>query len=388
MSSERQDPIPGHNLPASTDKQRNDSVTKTLSAVQEEIANIKYQISIKEAQLNSLKEAPVTERPWFGNQKFTCTNCHHRGHKITRPCRFPPCFGYHLCGLLTMHPEVKSEISKCDKALKDLQKQLKNKEDEVLAIQVIKDRTKSNFFTVVRPQLLQIDPVKYSNRAELDKDLRLLAIHCSHKVPPEGKDLEAMIVTAKARRRKSAPEMNGIIPSYPCSENPNNLNIQRGDTSYPAQSLNYPSQFGYGTPHYSTNSLPRPRCPPPHFSPYRNDRGYGSNVGYRGNRGGNRGTIKRQICNTNPGRIFRQKVAKNQHGDMVDYSDNSFNSSKSPGSFTSPMGKSTPVSDQDRSGMSDGSWAAEKRLPRSLLKDFSNETAEAANVLAAMSSAK
>ena len=73
---------------------------------------------------------------------------------------------------------------------------------------------------------------------------------------------------------------------------------------------------------------------------------------------------------------------------MVDYSDNSFNSSKSPGSFTSPMGKSTPVSDQDRSGMSDGSWAVEKRLPRSLLKDFSNETAEAANVLAAMSSAK
>ena len=55
---------------------------------------------------------------------------------------------------------------------------------------------------------------------------------------------------------------------------------------------------------------------------------------------------------------------------MVDYSDNSFNSSKSPGSFTSPMGKSTPVSDQDRSGMSDGSWAAEKKLPRSLLKDF------------------
>ena len=110
-----------------------------------------------------------------------------------------------------MHPEVKSEISKCDKALKDLQKQLKNKEDEVLAIQVIKDRTKSNFFTVVRPQLLQIDPVKYSNRAELDKDLRLLAIHCSHKVPPEGKDLEAMIATAKARRRKSAPEMNSII---------------------------------------------------------------------------------------------------------------------------------------------------------------------------------
>ena len=142
MSSDRQDPIPGHNLPTSTDKQRNKSVTKTLSAVQEEIGNIKYQISIKEAQLNSLKEAPVTERPWFGNQKFTYTNCHHRGHKITRPCHFPPCFGYHLCGLWTMHLEVKSEISKCDKALKDLQKQLKNKEDEVLAIQVIKDRTK------------------------------------------------------------------------------------------------------------------------------------------------------------------------------------------------------------------------------------------------------
>ena len=54
MSSEIQDPIPAHHLPASTDKQRNDSVTKTLSAVQEEIANIKFQVSIKEAQLNSL----------------------------------------------------------------------------------------------------------------------------------------------------------------------------------------------------------------------------------------------------------------------------------------------------------------------------------------------
>ena len=106
-----------------------------------------------------------------------------------------------------MHPEIKSEISKCDKALKDLQKQLKNKEDEVLAIQFIKDRLKSNFFTVVRPQLLQSDPAK------LDNDLRPLAIHCSHKVPPEFKNLEAVIATAKARRRKSAPDMNAIIAS-------------------------------------------------------------------------------------------------------------------------------------------------------------------------------
>ena len=216
---------------------------------------------------------------------------------------------------------------------------------------------------VVRPQLLQIDPIKYTNAAELDKDLRLLAIHCSHKVPLERKDLEAMITTAKARRRNSAPKINGTIaPNYLCYKNPKNLNIHQRDTSYPAQSLSFPSQFGYGTCPYSTNSLPRPRHPPPHVSPYRNDRGYGSNVGYRGNREGNRGTIKRQICSISPGRIFRQKLAKNQHGDMVDYSDNSFNSSKLPGLFTSPLGKSTPVSDQDRSEMSDGSWAAEKRL--------------------------
>ena len=66
MRSERQDSIPGHNLPESTEKkQRNDSVTKTLSAVQEGIANIKYHISIKEAQLNWLKEASVTEKPWL-----------------------------------------------------------------------------------------------------------------------------------------------------------------------------------------------------------------------------------------------------------------------------------------------------------------------------------
>lgn len=61
-------------------------------------------------------------------------------------------------------------------------------------MELMKGRTKANFFSIMRPQLLECDPIKYSCRPTLENDLRILAAACNHKVPKDnGSDLEEMI---------------------------------------------------------------------------------------------------------------------------------------------------------------------------------------------------
>ena len=49
-------------------------------------------------------------------------------------------------------------------------------------------RSRGNFFAVMRPRLQRLNPVKYLNRQELDKDLLYLHKAFENKVPPESED--------------------------------------------------------------------------------------------------------------------------------------------------------------------------------------------------------
>ena len=51
----------------------------------------------------------------------------------------------------------------------------------------------------MRRRLQEANPIKYSNRVELDNDLRILAAACSHKVPSELANLEEIIQDYKSR---------------------------------------------------------------------------------------------------------------------------------------------------------------------------------------------
>ena len=48
--------------------------------------------------------------------KYTCDNCHHKGHrsmmnKGNKSCPYLPCEGYHACGLDGKHPEHRQLVS-------------------------------------------------------------------------------------------------------------------------------------------------------------------------------------------------------------------------------------------------------------------------------------
>ena len=66
-----------------------------------------------------------------------------------------------------------------------------------LFISFTRERTRANFFSVVRTRLQNCNPIKYSNRVCLDNDLRVLAAACKHKVPAVGVNLEEIIENHK-----------------------------------------------------------------------------------------------------------------------------------------------------------------------------------------------
>lgn len=65
-----------------------------------------------------------------------------------------------------------------------------------------RERTRTNFFAVVRTRLQSCNPTKYSNRVYLDNDLTVLVAACKHEIPADGANLEEIIENHK---RKAAP---------------------------------------------------------------------------------------------------------------------------------------------------------------------------------------
>ena len=148
-------------------------------------------IQLAQAKLHSLEEIP-SHRPCYGKANFTCTNCHYKGHKVSKPCTLPACGGYNECGILAMHSDHKVEINKAKQEIKTLTKKLKDKkEEEKESMELMKGGTKANFFSIMRPRLLECDPIKYSCCQTHENNLRILAAACNHKVSKEnGSDLE------------------------------------------------------------------------------------------------------------------------------------------------------------------------------------------------------
>ena len=175
----------------------------TVNKLKDEILGLKECLSIENAKLESLKTTPPP-RPWVGNSKFTCNNCHNRGHKVTSPCRLPPCEGYHVCGIINHHKEHKELINQCLANIKHLGQKIKDKEADLSTLSILKDRTKANFFSVMRPRLIDSNPVKYSDRSKLNADLMQLAAAFKHKVPEKDTyvDYEAIISQQKSKSAK------------------------------------------------------------------------------------------------------------------------------------------------------------------------------------------
>ncbi len=175
------------------DKDGQDAFEKTTRQVQREVESLQDDLQMTRVKLQSLEDVP-SHRPWYGKANFTCTNCHFKGHKVSKPCMLPACQGYNECGILAMHSDHKVEINKAKQEIKTLTRKLKDKKEEKESMELMKGRTKANFFSIMRPRLLECDPVKYSNRQTLENDLRILAAACNHIVSKEnGLDLEEMV---------------------------------------------------------------------------------------------------------------------------------------------------------------------------------------------------
>ena len=171
-------------VPPSASKDSQDAFEKTCKQVQREVESLEDDIKLAQAKLHSLEEIP-SHRPWYGKANFSCTNCHYKGHKVSKPCTLRECGGYNECGILAMHSNHNVEINKAKQEIKSLTRKLKDKKEEKESMELMKGRTKANLFSIMRPRLLECDPIKYSCRSTLENDLRVLAAACKHTVPKE-----------------------------------------------------------------------------------------------------------------------------------------------------------------------------------------------------------
>ena len=70
---------------------------------------------------------------------------------------------------------------------------MKDIKRDIEAARLVDERSTTNFFVVMRPRLTQLNPIKYSNRQVLEKDLLVLASSCKHQIPHVSEDLEYII---------------------------------------------------------------------------------------------------------------------------------------------------------------------------------------------------
>ena len=62
-----------------------------------------------------------------------------------------------------------------------------------ILVHFVRERTRTNFFAVIRKKLQCCNAIKYSNRTTLDNDLRILASACNHRVPSDRADFQQII---------------------------------------------------------------------------------------------------------------------------------------------------------------------------------------------------
>ena len=141
------------------------------------------------------------------------SHCHQSGHINRNNCRSIACDSHTKCNLKDKHPEVGKSNSKTQKMLTVLRKNKETAKQSLEQFMLQLQRLCGNFFAVMRPPLKRLNPVKYLNSQELDKDLLYRHKALEKKVPPESEDwrLPYLIDTCKGQV-SSLKESAALIP--------------------------------------------------------------------------------------------------------------------------------------------------------------------------------
>ena len=86
------------------------------------------------------------------------------------------------------HPELGKSISETQKMLTVLRKNKETAKQSLEQFMLQLQRSRGNFFAVMRSRLKRLNPVKYLNCQQLDKDLLYLHKVLENKVPLESED--------------------------------------------------------------------------------------------------------------------------------------------------------------------------------------------------------
>ena len=176
----------------------------------ENVSFLEAQISSAEDHLAKLKRENDLHQTVSRGR--ICSHCHQSGHNRSN-CRGIACDSHTKCKLKDKHPELGKSISETQKMLTVLRKNKETGKQSLEQFMLQLQRSRGNFFALMRPRVKGLNPVKYLNRQELDKDLFYLYKALENKVPLEPKDwgISYLIDTYKGQV-SSFKESAALIP--------------------------------------------------------------------------------------------------------------------------------------------------------------------------------
>lgn len=176
----------------------------------ENVSFLEAQISSAEDHLAKLKgENDLLQTVSRGRIR---SHCHQSGHNRNN-CRGVACDSHTKCKLKDKHPELGKSISETQKMVTVLRKNKETTKQSLEQFMLQLQRSRGNFFAVMRPRVKRLNPVKYLNRQELDKDVLYVHKPLENKIPPESEDwrLPYLIDTCKGQV-SSFMESAALIP--------------------------------------------------------------------------------------------------------------------------------------------------------------------------------
>lgn len=187
---------------AAPQEQASSPLDRRRHELEENVSLLEVQISSAEEYLAKLRqENDSLETVTRGR---ICSRCHLAGHN-KNSCRGMPCDSHRKCRLKDKHPELSKTISDTQKNLKLLRKNKESAKNTLEQFVMQIQRSRGNFFSIMRPRLKALNPIKYINRQELDKDLLYLRRALENKVPPESEDWRLLQIL-EAKKGEIAPQ--------------------------------------------------------------------------------------------------------------------------------------------------------------------------------------
>ena len=165
---------------------KNDSpLDRRKQELAENVSFLEAQISSAEDHLAKLKgEHDLLQTV---SCRRICSHCHQSGHNRNNCCGIA-CDSHTKCKLKDKHPELGKSISETQKMLTVLRKNKETAKQSLEQFMLQLQRSRGNFFAVMRSRLKHLNPVKYLNCQQLDKDLLYLHKVLENKVPLESED--------------------------------------------------------------------------------------------------------------------------------------------------------------------------------------------------------